>query len=368
MLNQFRFPVLITGLLLWVCSTSVQAIPAEGTCICDSFGCSKVVGGTWVHATSCPSSGTNTWQTVGAHYSTNSSSYDVTVHNRRYTLTDQYNTSGFSETSNESSEASTHSSYYQPPAQVDGPQRGWGLAAGYANTDFSSSIVVAGQTRKAQQLSLNFQYAQDYDDWGYLIYIPVKRMDNNGVFGALNDSSIGAAFMPTYHLLHQQVHGIKLDLAGVVGYDRHWINNKAALTNPAGSFALPAFDDPSSWQAGALARLSTQLGNTGLNAGISQINVHHLANQNLFGSNVDMTIVDLGARRRIGEKSLLGLDLAHTHLSQVGNAVDRNFGDAALLWGWTDRRRSWQIRGGQTFSNSNYQTRSLQLSFGWVLD
>ncbi|MDD2719927.1 MAG: hypothetical protein PHH47_01295 [Gallionella sp.] len=356
---QCRFITFVIGLLFWALSTGVLAapIPPEGTCICDSFGCSKVVAGAWVHATSCPNSGSNAfYQSMGVHYANQSTSIDVTVGGRKYTLHEN------------TAPHSSGVSFYQPPAQANEPERGWSIAAGYANTDFSANSTLAGQTRRARQFSLNAQYVRDYDEWGYLVSIPIKRMDNNGVFGALNDSSIGIAFMPSYHLLHQQVHGVKMDIGAVVGYDRHWLDNKAALLNPAGAFALTAFDDPSSWQAGAFVRMDTQLGATGLGGGISQIGVHNLTNQSLLGRNVDFTIVDMGAKRIVGEKFMLGFDLRYTHLSQVANTVDRNFGSAALSLGCTDRRKFWQVRGAQTFSNADYQTRSLQLTFGWVLD
>lgn len=227
--------------------------------------------------------------------------------------------------------------------------------------------MIAGQSRRDVLTSVKFYYAQDYDDWGYSVLIPVGKHENNGVFSALNSLSAGVAVMPVYHLLHQQVHGIKLDLGGVAGYQRHWLNDKSALTDPAGQYALANFDEPESWQAGALARLAWQHNGMSVHGGVSHVEVRNRTNRELFGSGSSATSADIGVRQVIAPRTVLGLDVGQHRLHRLADSVDANYGNAGLSLLFMGKRSYWGARYQQSYGNNDYRTRQIQLMFSWLL-
>lgn len=372
--TSFLRPGFFLGLLGLLASAAVEA------CLCSGGSCYiSYDGRTWAQplvacspTSSSTSSASSQWilqqdyaRLIADNPSANAVKYDVT---KALYVPLSYGEKIKKKDASLDASSVLYSPWYQPPARADQPARGFGVSLGYADTAFSGGTMLAGEVRQSASLSLNLSYAQDYDNWGYLVLVPIKRQDNSRAFSALDSLSLGIAVMPVYHLLHQQVHGVKLDVGAVAGYERVWLDDKAALTAPAGAFAQPSFDDPSSLQLGGTAHLAWQGGGTVLGAGLSHIAVRNLANTAQFGSNSSLTLADISASQAVAAGTFLGLNLSHTRLHQLVGAADADYGNFALSLTQVARRNQWGIRLDQTFGNRDYFSRSIQFSVRRALD
>lgn len=233
----------------------------------------------------------------------------------------------------------------------------------YSHTNFSSTSEIDGTERKTDTVGVTFLYGKDFGNWGYTVSVPVKNYNNNGTFDAFDNISLGLAFLPEYHVLLQQVHGISFDVGAVAAYEHHWFDDKSKFTDINGRYVLSDFDNPSSFQAGPVARLGWQKDSTFLSALFSHIDVRNFTGESVYGKNSSITISGIGVRQILWTGGIVGMDFTYNRLHNVEKAdLDYNEG-AIVLQQELNSRDILSFKGSQTFDNSDYRSTSALLTF-----
>lgn len=133
------------------------------------------------------------------------------------------------------------------------------LSANLSHTqmNIAASASLRNSEQKMHTTGIALNYSRDIGDWSYAIALPIRRTDNNSPYQALDNTQIGVVFSPTYHLFLEQVHGLGINLGGVVGYTHTDFSDVATLR--ASPFSLRDFSNLDTSFAGLNASLVKQL-------------------------------------------------------------------------------------------------------------
>lgn len=133
------------------------------------------------------------------------------------------------------------------------------LSASLSHTQMN--IAAASSLRNSEQkmhtTGIALNYSRDLGDWSYAVTLPIRRTDNNSPYQALDNTQIGVVLSPTYHLFLEQVHGLGVNLGGVVGYTHTNFSDVGALR--ASPYNLTDFSNLDTSFAGLNASLVKQL-------------------------------------------------------------------------------------------------------------
>jgi hypothetical protein len=133
------------------------------------------------------------------------------------------------------------------------------LSASLSHTqmNIAASASLRSSEQKMHTTGIALNYSRDIGDWSYAIALPIRRTDNNSPYQALDNTQIGVVFTPTYHLFLEQVHGLGINLGGVVGYTHTNFSDVGALR--ASPYNLTDFSNLDTSFAGLNASLVKQL-------------------------------------------------------------------------------------------------------------
>lgn len=133
------------------------------------------------------------------------------------------------------------------------------LSASLSHTqmNIAASASLRSSEQKMHTTGIALNYSRDIGDWSYAIALPIRRTDNNSPYQALDNTQIGVVFTPTYHLFLEQVHGLGINLGGVVGYTNTNFSDVGALR--ASPYNLTDFSNLDTSFAGLNASLVKQL-------------------------------------------------------------------------------------------------------------
>jgi hypothetical protein len=245
--------------------------------------------------------------------------------------------------------------------------RGVGIGGDYSRTVFSDNASGLGYSRITHTAGITASYVQDFGDWGYSLVLPVTRSVNNSGYAAFDNTSIGLAVVPVYHLLFEQVDGIALDAGGVVGSQYTSYDHPSDLAN--GPIGLKGFENPASGQVGAFIKAAKSVAAaTRLSLGAAFVDDHNFTGQNVLGQDTSVTTADLGMTQGLSSTWFLTADLTYINLNQYKWGIDRNYGQGTLAL--SDRlspRASLSLQLSRTFDNSAWATTSSTVNFIWWL-
>lgn len=133
------------------------------------------------------------------------------------------------------------------------------LSASLSHTqmNIAAASSLRGSEQKMHTTGIALNYSRDIGDWSYAVTLPIRRTDNNSPYQALDNTQIGVVVSPTYHLLLEQVHGLGVNLGGVVGYTHTDFSDVGALR--ASPYNLTDFSNLDTSFAGLNASLAKQL-------------------------------------------------------------------------------------------------------------
>ena len=208
---------------------------------------------------------------------------------------------------------------------------GSGVSADYQHTTFSDGNSGLGSSRREQSFGATFRLGVDTDDWGLDIAMPIQRYTNNGVYSALNSTSIGWSILPTYHLLRESLHGVSLNVGAVFGYQHEWFNHLGDLTNPSGSFALTNFTNLNSIQLGGFFKAAKAVRpGLVLSLGAAYVDDRNFDNKAVMGRDNAVITADLGLLYIMGRQSVLTADVKSVNISQYTLGGAENYGEFDL--------------------------------------
>lgn len=246
--------------------------------------------------------------------------------------------------------------------------RGVSGGGAYSRTVFSDNASGLGYSRISQTGGITASYIQNFGDWGYSVVLPVTRTWDNGGYSAFDNTSVGLAVVPVYHLLFEQVEGISLDVGGVLAGQYTSYDDPSALAN--GRLGLTGFVNPSSGQVGGFVRAAKPLAaGTSLSLGAAFVEDHNFSNQGVFGGDSTIATADLGMTHRFSRALLLAGDLKSVNLNQYKWGITRHYGqgDLSLYYSLT-HRASLLLHMSRTFGNSTWSTTGVAVNLVWWLD
>jgi len=378
---RWVFVFCLVGIVFTAPGNSLAGEPAIGTCDCTGGTCSIYRGnGQWEHVDSCSSGSSSSEGIVaaqlnGAYMAQNSAATELATEKYSYepiTVTLVPNgrefklqEAGYGGSSSGPGYGSSLGHKFYQPAAKDAmlTESGLGIAVDYAHANFSATSIINGTQRKSDVYGVTLLYGQDFGSWDYTFSMPIKNQDNNGDFDAFDNSSLGLAVLPRYHLLLQQVHGINFDVGAVFGYEYHWYKHKSKLTDNSGKFAFGSFDNPSSLQVGPVARLGWKKGGTALSGSLSYIDFRNLSGETAYGRNSALTTAGLGIQQIVWKGGIVGFDYAHNRLHNISSA-DLDYNEASILVRQVfGSSNSLSLRTSRIFSNADYRAVDTMLIF-----
>ena len=245
--------------------------------------------------------------------------------------------------------------------------QGVGVGGVYSRTVFSGSASGLGYSRVSQTAGISASFGQDFGDWGYTAVLPVIRSFNNSGYSAFNNTSIGLAVVPVYHLLFEQVHHIALDVGGVVGAQYTAYDHPSALAN--GPLGFAGFANPASGQLGVLFKAAKSVAAaTRLSLGASFVDNQNFTGDKALGQDTSATTVDLGLNQSLSSTLSFSTDLALVNSDQYNWGIDRTYGQGALaVSARLSPRASLSLQVNRTFANPLWSTTSGTINFLWWL-
>jgi hypothetical protein len=142
---------------------------------------------------------------------------------------------------------------------TEGNLRVQNLSASLSHTqmNIAAASSLRGSEQKMHTTGIALNYSRDIGDWSYAVTLPIRRTDNNSPYQALDNTQIGVVLSPTYHLFLEQVHGLGINLGGVLGYTHTDFSDVGALR--ASPYNLTDFSNLDTSFAGLNASLAKQL-------------------------------------------------------------------------------------------------------------
>lgn len=358
--------------------------PAEGTCICDSFGCSKVVNGMWTHVGACPASGGQMDMFNGPvlakknaeHHLASLMNGDLVVVENQALNYNEWSDEGDWKKSDMNGPKTGYGWIGPDGKKYDSPEQGWHMRGGraepatirigavdsalrvsldYDKTDFS------GITRQSRDAALRVRYSRDWDDWGLALEAPLANQSNSANYGNLDNTSLGITAMPVYHLMRAGVHGLDADLAGIAGYSRHWYKGGTAL-------AVAGFDNPGYLEVGVMAAMRKRAKFAKMKLGLSYEQVEDQSGASMAGRrNLGFSGLQAGLQIPVRHAFELGADLGYSYIHGLPAGMDASSWKGSLSLQYQGKLLNYGVGFGRTFGNIDYRTTGFNLWLSRVL-
>lgn len=377
-MNLFRLFVIFCVLSFGASPAAAIPIPAEGTCICDQYGCSKVVNSVWTHVNSCGGlldqfNGPVLAQRNAAHHLVSLMRGDLVVIDNRALNYDGWTSEGDWKKYDGMGQPKRDKGWIGPDGKkYDSPEQGWHMRGGRAEPAtvsigaISSGLRVeidSGKTifsalaagRESRDLALRVRYSRDWDDWGLAVEAPVTHQSNNAGYANLDNDSLGVTVMPVYHLMRASVQGVDANIAGILGYSHHWYKGGTAL-------AVAGFDNPSYLEAGVMAAIRKPAKLAVFNLGLSHEQVQ------------DQSAISMAGRKSLGFSTLqggvqiplkrtfeLGADLAYAYIHGLPAGMDAGSWKGTLALQYRGKLLNYGGGFSRSWGNQDYRTTGFNL-------
>ncbi len=229
------------------------------------------------------------------------------------------------------------------------------------NIAAASSLKNTEQKMKVSGIALN--YSRDIGDWSYAIALPIRRTDNNNTYAALDNTQIGLVLTPTYHLFLEQVHGLSVNLGGVLGYTHTDFSDVAALR--ASPYSLTGFSNLDTTFGGLNASLAKQLSAfVRLNLSVNAMTYHNEGGGTAMGKNGSIVNSTAGLNFSLTDKVSAGAKFNAIRLHQSSFNSTSSFHSLGGNLRYTiDRRSSLTGSFDTTVGSENLDSQTYMLNY-----
>lgn len=360
-------------------SPLAAAVPAaEGTCICDSFGCSKVIGGIWTSVSACPAGSQDRFngpvlaKRNAEHHLVSLINGDLVVFGGQAFNFNEWSEAGDWKKYDQNGPKTDYGWIGPDGKKYDSPEQSWHIMGGrvepatiqlgaidsamrlaveYDTTTFSG--ISAG--RKSSDVALRARYARDWDEWGLAVEVPIRHQSNSATFGNLDNTSLGVTVMPVYHLMRAGVHGLDADIGGVAGYSRHWYKGGTAL-------AVAGFDNPDYLEIGVMGALRKTTKLATMKFGVSHMLAEDQTGVSMAGrKGLGFSQLQAGIQVPFGYPLAAGADLGYSYVHGLPAGMDASSWKGALSLQYRGRLLNYGGELSRTSGNQDYRTTGFSL-------
>ena len=211
----------------------------------------------------------------------------------------------------------------------------------YTNTRVDAAGSLLGTAQHMKTYGVAISYMQDFGDWGYSLMIPLRHTNNNAVYSALDNTQVGITLAPTYHLFKEQVHGMTLDLGGLIGYSHTSFSDVSAVRDPSGAYNYSDFGNLNTTFASFNVMFSKQLQpNTRLALTANAIEYDNSGAGSMMGNTGNMLLASVGLSQAVSSKLLMNASVQAVQFKQNTFDTKSNYCSLALGANYNINNRS----------------------------
>lgn len=211
----------------------------------------------------------------------------------------------------------------------------------YTNTRVDAAGSLLGTAQHMKTYGVAISYMQDFGDWGYSLVIPLHHTNNNSVYSALDNTQVGITLAPTYHLFKEQVHGMTLDLGGLIGYSHTSFSDVSAVRDPSGTYNYSDFGNLNTTFASFNVMFSKQLQpNTRLALTANAIEYDNSGAGSMMGNTGNMLLASVGLSQAVSSKLLMNASVQAVQFKQNTFDTKSNYCSLALGANYNINNRS----------------------------
>ena len=211
----------------------------------------------------------------------------------------------------------------------------------YTNTRVDAAGSLLGTAQRMKTYGVAISYMQDFGDWGYSLVIPLHHTNNNAVYSALDNTQVGITLAPTYHLFKEQVHGMTLDLGGLIGYSHTSFSDVSAVRDPSGTYNYSDFGNLNTTFASFNVMFSKQLQpNTRLALTANAIEYDNSGAGSMMGNTGNMLLASVGLSQAVSSKLLMNASVQAVQFKQNTFDTKSNYCSLALGANYNINNRS----------------------------
>jgi hypothetical protein len=211
----------------------------------------------------------------------------------------------------------------------------------YTNTRVDAAGSLLGTAQHMKTYGVAISYMQDFGDWGYSLMIPLRHTNNNSVYSALDNTQVGITLAPTYHLFKEQVHGMTLDLGGLIGYSHTSFSDVSAVRDPSGTYNYSDFGNLNTTFASFNVMFSKQLQpNTRLALTANAIEYDNSGAGSMMGNTGNMLLASVGLSQAVSSKLLMNASVQAVQFKQNTFDTKSNYCSLALGANYNINNRS----------------------------
>ena len=211
----------------------------------------------------------------------------------------------------------------------------------YTNTRVDAAGSLLGTAQHMKTYGVAISYMQDFGNWGYSLVIPLRHTNNNAVYSALDNTQVGITLAPTYHLFKEQVHGMTLDLGGLIGYSHTSFSDVSAVRDPSGAYNYSDFGNLNTTFASFNVMFSKQLQpNTRLALTANAIEYDNSGAGSMMGNTGNMLLASVGLSQAVSSKLLMNASVQAVQFKQNTFDTKSNYCSLALGANYNINNRS----------------------------
>jgi hypothetical protein len=215
------------------------------------------------------------------------------------------------------------------------------IAPDYTNTRVDATGSLLGTAQRMKTYGVAISYMQDFGDWGYSLVIPLHHTNNNAAYSALDNTQVGITLAPTYHLFKEQVHGMTLDLGGLIGYSHTSFSDVSAVRDPSGAYNYSDFGNLNTTFASFNVMFSKQLQpNTRLALTANAIEYDNSGAGSMMGNTGNMLLASVGLSQAVSSKLLMNASVQAVQFKQNTFDTKSNYCSLALGANYNINNRS----------------------------
>ncbi len=330
------------------------------------------IGGIGGSGGSSSSSNTIVRELESCHTDNDSLSTSETCHTYEYTRDPDTHQTTFKATkrcTTNSSGQTTCTDYGVRPSDVSIAVHDLSAGLGYVQTNIDSDASLLGTRQRMSTTAIAVSSRQDFGDWGYTVWIPLRHTVNNGQYAALDNNQLGVTFAPSYHLFKEQVHGMTLDLGGRLGYNYTSFSDVNAVRDTAGPFQYADFSDLKTAFGSLSASFGRQLmPETRLQLGFEAIGYHNEGAESMMGKNGNMLLATAGLSHQLSDKLSVRGSIQAVQFHQ--NSFDDTSRYNTIGLGLTHRVSSFSVLSfdlSRSVGGDGFDTTAASLNFAWAL-
>ncbi len=201
----------------------------------------------------------------------------------------------------------------------------------YSHTKVDAAGSILGTTQRMNSYGVAIAYQRDLGDWAYNLVVPLRHTDNNADYSALNNTQVGVVLAPTYHLFKEQVHGMTLDLGGLVGYNHTSFSNVNAVRDSAGAYRYTDFGNLNTAFASLNVLFSKELlADTRLALTARAIGYDNSGAGAMLGNTGNMLLASAGLSRQFSKDLLMNASVQAVRFNQNSFNTQSDYGNLAL--------------------------------------